>query len=487
MNKNPLQTQLLINGQWCDALDGARLAVRNPADDSILADVACAGSVDTERAIDAAVQAQEVLQAMTAAQRAALLRDIGEQLSAQQESIASLLTAEQGKPLPEARLEVEYARGFFSVAADQLLAIEADAARVQRFGDKDVVLSRRSVGVTASITPWNFPLAMNAKKFAPALAMACPQIHKPSEQTPLTALAFGQLCCEVGVPAGALNIVMGDPVAIGEALLKSEHVRRVSFTGSTEVGRLLRRNAGAHLPQLAFELGGHAPFIVTASADIDDAVAGAIACKFRNGGQACISANRFLVHRSMYSSFIERLVKCANELRVGRGTDPDVAIGPLINDAAIAKVERHVADAIECGARLCLGGKRVRPTWLGRESPSRFYAPTVLADCTPRMLTFQEETFGPVCPIMAFDSEAQAIALANDSPYGLAAYVWSGDPDEGLRIAEALEVGIVGVNDPSPATPFVPFGGVKASGWGREGGREALLEYAPTTTISFGQ
>jgi succinate-semialdehyde dehydrogenase/glutarate-semialdehyde dehydrogenase len=416
------------------------------------------------------------------AQRSTMLESIATLVGERSEALATTITLEQGKPLAEARAEVAYARGFYEGAALEGRAMKPTEALRNHPPGKDIVLQATPVGTTAAITPWNFPVAMLAKKLAPALAMGCSQVLKPAEETPLTALAFAELCLDAGLPPGVLNVITGMPQEIGEEMLSNPAVRKISFTGSTDVGRMLRRNAGSHLPQLTLELGGHAPFIVMEGADLERAVAGAIASKFRNAGQACISPNRFFVQDSVHDEFVGMLVEAASGLRVGNGMEEGIDIGPLINDAGMEKVEQHVSDALDRGAECRLGGRRVAVEGLA----DRFFAPTVLTGCLPEMQCFQEETFGPVCPVRAFADEEEVVRESNASPYGLAGYLWSGDHEQGLRIAEQMEVGIVGINDASPATPHVPFGGIKQSGWGREGSAHALMEYAPVKTISFG-
>ena len=477
-----MQTLNLIGGQWCQADSGARFPVLNPADDSQVAEVPDCGAAETLRAIEAAERARFEFLARPLGERTDLLRSISDRMGQQVEALSELLTAEQGKPISEARGEVDYARSFLDGAAYEAdrfpLVEELDRERT----GKRVLVHPTSIGTTAAITPWNFPIAMLAKKVGPAFAMGCSMVLKPSEETPLSALAFAEICVDCGLPPGVLNVLTGRPEVIGRVLLESPLVRKISFTGSTDVGRLLVHGAATNLPRLSLELGGHAPFIVLEGADLDAAVAGALACKFRNGGQACISANRFLIQRSVHDDFVERLRLAAEALVVGRGTDPGVQIGPMINDGAMAKIDQHVADALEHGASCILGGRHLHLEGL----TDRFYAPTILVGCTPEMLCFREETFGPVCPVRAFDTVDEAVALANDSPYGLAGYLWAADSEEAVAIARRLEVGVVGVNDPAPVTAHTPFGGVKSSGWGREGGRAALEEYVPVQTISLG-
>ena len=477
-----MQTQNLVDGEWRPSKSGATFPVLDPADDSLVARVPDCGADETREAIAAAEAAHPRFLEQPLRERTALLRRISARMAADRDRLAELLTAEQGKPLAEARGEVDYARSFLDVAADEAermpLVEELDALVT----GKEILIHPTAVGVTAAITPWNFPIAMLAKKVGPAFAMGCSMVLKPAEETPLSALAFGAICMEEGLLPGALNIITGEPAAIGGEMLDNPSVRKVSFTGSTEVGRLLVRASARNLTRLALELGGHAPFIVTASADIDAAVAGAMACKFRNGGQACISANRFLIHSEVHEEFVEKLARAVGTIVAGRGTDPGVTQGPLIDDAAMRKIDEHVSDALEHGARCVVGGEHLTIEGL----TDRFYAPTILDGCTPEMLCFREETFGPVCPIHVFERLEDAIRIANDTPYGLAAYLWDGEHDHAVAVARRLEAGVVGVNDPSPVTAHTPFGGVKQSGWGREGGRAGLEEYVPLQTISIG-
>jgi succinate-semialdehyde dehydrogenase/glutarate-semialdehyde dehydrogenase len=477
-----MQTLNLIGEDWTSADSGRTFEVRNPADDSLLATVPECGLQETRRAIEAAENARVHFAALSIPRRSAMLMGISTLLGERREELARTITLEQGKPIAESRDEIEYARGFFEVSAHEAESTLHVAAMKGQPVGKEVLLHATPVGTTAAITPWNFPLAMLAKKLSAALAVGCTQVIKPAEETPLSALAFAELCLDAGLPPGVLNVVTGNPQEIGAEMLRNPIVRKISFTGSSEVGRLIRRNAGTHLPQITLELGGHAPFIVMEGADLEGTVAGAIASKFRNAGQACISPNRFFVQDSIHDEFVTMLIEAAAALRLGNGLEEGVQIGPIFNDEGLAKVERHVTDAMEHGAKCRLGGSRVAIEGLA----NRFFAPTVLTGCGPEMLCFREETFGPVCPVRSFGSEEEVIREANASPYGLAGYLWCAQHEQGRRIAEQLEVGIVGVNDPSPATPHVPFGGVKESGWGREGSAHALMEYAPVKTISFG-
>jgi succinate-semialdehyde dehydrogenase/glutarate-semialdehyde dehydrogenase len=402
-------------------------------------------------------------------------------METEQERLGQLMTWEQGKPLQEARGEVAYAASFIDWAAEEGKRIYGETIPASH-PNKRIIVLRQPVGVCAAITPWNFPAAMITRKLGPALAAGCTLVIKPAEQTPLTALALGELCLEAGVPPGDVNIITGDPQAIGKELLENSTVRKLSFTGSTEVGRLLVKLSAQNLTRLSLELGGHAPFIVFADADLDRAVEALMVAKFRNMGQTCICANRVLVEASVHAEFSARLVAAVARLRIGCGSDEGVQVGPLIDDQAVRKVESHVSDAVSKGAKIEIGGQRTSVPGLS----DRFYAPTVLSGVTKNMLIFEEETFGPVCPLLTFQTEAEAISLANDSPYGLAAYFFTKDASRLMRVAEALDYGILGVNDGSPSTAQAPFGGMKHSGFGREGGHHVMHEYLEVKYLSWG-
>ena len=476
-----MQTRNLIDGRWQDADDGSALPVLDPADDSLIAEVPACGRDEANRAVAAAARAFDSFQAMPAVERAALLRAISCLMSERKDALAELLTREQGKPLSESMGEVDYARSYLDGAALELEGRSRETRLDRALTGKTILVRPTPLGVAALITPWNFPYAMLTKKIGPAFAMGCPVVVKPSEETPLTALAFAEVCVDAGVPAGVLNVVTGEPVEIGAAFFESPDVRIVSFTGSTATGRKLVEASSRQLPRLALELGGHAPFLVLADADLESAVTGLMISKFRNGGQTCVSPNRILVHRTLHDDFVARLSRRMSALVPGRGLDPGTTLGPMINDDGVRKVRAHVADAVARGARIVLGGDLVEVPGLA----PRFHAPTILLDATPDMACFQEETFGPVCPIMAFDDVDDAIMIANSLPYGLASYVWSSRTAQALHVAERLHTGIVGINDPAPVTSWTPFGGRKQSGWGIEGGAAALDEYAPPKTYSM--
>ncbi|MFG0284747.1 MAG: NAD-dependent succinate-semialdehyde dehydrogenase [Phycisphaerales bacterium JB039] len=475
-----METRNLIGGEWVTADSGEQIDVYNPATDALLGAVPKAGAGETARAIGAAHDAWEGWRSRTGAERGGLVRQLAEAMRRDRERLAALMTAEQGKPLAEAAGEINYAASFFDFAAGEAERIYGDTIPASA-PDKRILAIRQPVGVCAIVTPWNFPAAMITRKLGPALAAGCTAVIKPASATPLSALAIGELAVEAGIPAGVINIVTGSSREISSAIFADRRVRKLSFTGSTEVGRQLMRQASDNLLRLSLELGGHAPLIVFDDADVDVAVKGAIASKFRNAGQTCICANRFFVQEGIYDEFVARFEQAVAALRVGDGMAEGAQIGPLIDDDAIEKVERHVADAREKGARLRIGGRRIRIDGLA----DRFYAPTVLEDVTADMLCFQEETFGPVAPLRRFTTEDEAVELANDSPYGLASYFFTRDASRLMRVAERLEYGIVGANDGAPSTAQAPFGGVKQSGFGREGGKYVMDEYTEIKYISW--
>ncbi|MEZ4401197.1 MAG: NAD-dependent succinate-semialdehyde dehydrogenase [Kofleriaceae bacterium] len=477
-----MQTSNLIGGEWIRAADGAELAVHDPATDRVLAQVPRGGAGEAVAAVDAAAQALPAWRALTAGARGRLLRALADRMLAQQDQLAALLTAEQGKPLAEAKGEIAYAASFIDWAAEEGKRLYGELIPASAAHRRIMVL-RQPVGVCAVITPWNFPTAMITRKLGPALAAGCTVVIKPAEQTPLSALAVGQLAHDVGIPPGVINIVTGDAPAIGDAWLRDPRVRKLSFTGSTEVGRILMAKAATNLTRLSLELGGHAPFLVFDDADVELAVAGAMASKFRNMGQTCICPNRFLVQAGVYDAFVGRLQAEVEAMKLGAGDEPGVTVGPLIDDAAVAKVQRHVADAQAHGGRLRTGGTVGAPR---AGLTNRFFRPTILEDVTSAMLVSQEETFGPVAAIRRFQTEDEGIALANDSPYGLASYFFTRDASRLMRVAEALEYGIVGANDGAPSTAQAPFGGVKHSGFGREGGHHVMHEYVEVKYVSWG-
>lgn len=456
-----------IDGQWLTA--GTPYAVLNPATGETIAEVPRAGAEETNAAIAAAEHALPAWRGKLAKERAVILRRWAELMLASQEDLAALLSREQGKPLAEARGEVAYAASFLEWFAEEARRVYGDVIPSPKV-DARVVVTKEPVGVVAAITPWNFPLAMVTRKVGPALAAGCTLILKPSEETPLSAFALAVLAEQAGVPAGVFNIVSGDATAIGGALQASSVVRKLTFTGSTRTGKLLMRQAADTLKKVSLELGGNAPFIVFDDADLDAAVRGAMASKFRNTGQTCVCVNRFYVQDGVYEAFTAKLADAVRALRVGNALEGDTEQGPLINSAALAKVEQHVGDALEKGARLLCGGRRHA---LG----GTFFEPTVLTEARADMTIAGEETFGPVAACFRFRDEAQVLRLANDTPYGLSAYFYSRDIGRVWRVAEGLEAGIVGINEGIISTEVAPFGGIKESGMGREGSKYGIDDY----------
>ncbi|WP_062226770.1 NAD-dependent succinate-semialdehyde dehydrogenase [Aureimonas frigidaquae] len=469
--KNPslLRDACLLDGAWVDADDGSKVDVTNPANGSVVGTVPSMGAAETERAIAAAARAFPAWSARPAKERAAILRRWFELLVANADDLAALMTAEQGKPLAEARGEALYAASFVEWFAEEAKRVygETIPAPTQ---DKRIIVLRQPIGVTAAITPWNFPAAMITRKAAPALAAGCPMIVKPAMQTPLTALALAALAEEAGVPAGILQIVTGKAAAVGGALTQSATVRKLSFTGSTEVGRVLMAQCAPTIKKLSLELGGNAPFIVFDDADLDAAVDGAIASKYRNAGQTCVCSNRIYVQSGVYDAFAQKLAERVRSLTVGDGTQAGVVIGPLIDAKAVEKVEEHIGDAVAAGAQVLVGGNR-------HELGGTFFEPTVLTGVTKAMKVAREETFGPVAPLFRFDDEADVIAEANDTEFGLAAYFYTENVRRTWRVAEALEYGMVGHNTGLISNEVAPFGGVKQSGLGREGSHLGIEEY----------
>jgi succinate-semialdehyde dehydrogenase / glutarate-semialdehyde dehydrogenase len=472
----------LIGGHRLGAHGGGEIEVRNPSTDALIATVPDGRAADVTSAIAAAHVALPAWRALPGIERARMLRRLADLMMRDQERLAEIITLEVGKPIAEARNEIAYAAGFFEWSAGEAERIYGDV--VPAFTPrKRILVLRQAIGVAAAITPWNLPSAMVTRKVGPALAAGCTMIVKPASKTPLSAIAIGELAMEAGLPDGVVNIVTGRAAEIAETLLADARVRALSFTGSTEVGKRLMVLAAAHVTRLGLELGGHAPVLVFDDADIDLAVAGALAAKYRNAGQTCIAANRIYVQAGIHDRFVDALAAAFRQLSVGDGFTPGTHIGPLVDDRAVAKVEEHVADAVAGGATIVTGGQRL-PTPAGHAD--RFYAPTVMTGVSPGMAIMREETFGPVAPVVRFVDEADAIAQANDTPYGLAAYLYTRDASRLIRVAEALEYGIIGANDGLPSTPQAPFGGVKESGLGREGGRWGLDEYLETKFISWG-
>lgn len=458
-----------LGGEWVSARNGALLDVTDPATGAVIAQVPNMGAAETGDAIRAADRAWGPWRALTAGERSDILRRWRELLLAHQEELACLMTAEQGKPLAEARGEVIYGASFLDWFAEEGRRIYGDIIPSHR-ADKRLLTLKQPIGVCALITPWNFPLAMLTRKAGAALAAGCTLVAKPDEDTPLTALALAVLAERAGIPPGAFNVVTGDPVPIGGELTANPIVRKLSFTGSTEVGQLLMRQSADTVKKLTLELGGNAPFIVFDDADLDAAVEGAMQSKYRNTGQTCICANRILVQDGIHDAFAERLAAKVRDLKVGPGTEAGSEQGPLINTQAVDKVEAHIADALGKGANLLVGGAR-------HSLGGTFFQPTVLVGVTPDMRAAREETFGPVAPLLRFDTEEAAITMANDTRYGLAAYFYSRDLGRIWRVAEALEYGMIAVNSGAISTTVAPFGGVKQSGLGREGSRYGIEEY----------
>jgi succinate-semialdehyde dehydrogenase/glutarate-semialdehyde dehydrogenase len=467
-----LKRQGWIDGQWVDADSGRVFAVTDPATGRKIVDVADMGVAETRRAIDAAARALPAWRARTAKDRAAVLRRWFDLVIAHTEDLALLMTTEQGKPLAEARGEVAYGASFIEWFAEEGKRAYGDVIPTTA-NDRRLLVVKQPIGVCAAITPWNFPIAMITRKVAPALAAGCTVVAKPAEATPLSALALVELANQAGIPPGVFNLVVADAAgapAIGLELCTNPIVRKVSFTGSTEVGRILLRQSADMVKKLSLELGGNAPFIVFDDADLDAAVEGALASKYRNAGQTCVCANRLYVQDSVYDAFAAKLADRVSQLKVGAGTEAGVMIGPLIETAAIEKVKSHVADALAKGARVLLGGKP-------HERGGLFFEPTVLTGVTSAMQVAREETFGPVAPLFRFKDEAEAIAMANDTEFGLAAYFYSRDIGRVFRVAEALESGMVCANSGLLSNEVSPFGGVKQSGLGREGSSYGLDEY----------
>ncbi|MCO5976160.1 NAD-dependent succinate-semialdehyde dehydrogenase [Ideonella oryzae] len=472
-----LKTDALINGEWVGA--NSRFEVTDPATGQKLADVANHGPESAHHAIVAANKAWPIWRAKTAKERATILMKWFQLLQANADDLARLMTAEQGKPLAEAKGEVGYGASFLEWFAEEGKRVYGETIPTTD-NNKRYLVIKQPIGVCAAITPWNFPIAMITRKVAPALAAGCPVVIKPAEQTPLSALAVAELAQRAGMPAGVLNILTADganSIEIGKVLCSSDVVRHLSFTGSTEVGRILAAQCASTVKKVSLELGGNAPFIVFDDADLDSAVEGAMVSKYRNAGQTCVCANRFYVQEAVYDTFVEKLAEKARAMKTGSGFEAGVTQGPLIDDAAVAKVERHVADALDKGATLVAGGER-----LG----DRFYTPTVLANVTGEMLCAKEETFGPVAPIFRFKDEAEVVELANATEFGLASYFYSRDIGRIFRVGEALEYGMVGINTGLISTAEVPFGGIKQSGLGREGAHQGMEDYVEVKYLCLG-
>lgn len=478
--QNPalLRSQCYIDGQWLDGDASDALTITNPATGATLTRIKACSAAQTQMAIDAATLAQRQWRKRTAADRASILQAWHQQMLDNQEDLAQIMTAEQGKPLAEARGEIAYAAAFLSWFAEEGKRTYGDVIP-SPFPNSRIVVTKEPVGVCAAITPWNFPAAMITRKVAPALAAGCAMIVKPAEQTPLSALALAVLAEQAGVPAGIFNVVVGNPRVIGAELTGSDKVRKLSFTGSTEVGRLLMQQCAPTLKKLTLELGGNAPFMVFDDADLDAAVAGAVASKYRNAGQTCVCANRFLVQAGVYEQFAAKLSQAVASLKVGNGADEGITQGPLIDAAALCKVEELVANALAGGATIIGGGRR-------HELGGTFYVPTVLTGVLPTMRVAKEEIFGPVAPLFRFETEDEAIQMANDTEFGLAAYFYARDIGRVWRVADALEYGMVGINSGVISTEVAPFGGMKSSGLGREGSHYGIDEYLEVKYLNMG-
>ena len=477
-DKQLFRQQGLIGDQWQGAFSGATIDVIDPATQAVLGTVPDMGRDDTRAAIAAAAKAYATWRAKTNAERAALLEAWHGLMIAHLDDLARILTLEQGKPLEESRGEIRYGASFVKWFAEEARRIGGTTIPSPT-PDRRIVVLKEPVGVCAIITPWNFPNAMITRKVAPALAAGCTVVIKPSDFTPYSALALGVLAERAGIPAGVINIVTGMPTEIGAEIMANETVRKISFTGSTRVGSLLMRGAADSVKRISLELGGNAPFIVFDDADLDLAIEGAIMSKFRNGGQTCVCANRILVQAGVYDAFADKLVARVKAMKVGSGLEPGVAIGPMINEAAISKINRHVADALSKGARIA-----AQPATLPKGP--QFTAPIVLTEATTDMVLAHEETFGPVAPLFRFETDEEAIAIANATPFGLAAYFYTRDLKRSWRVAEALEAGMVGLNTGMVSTEVAPFGGVKQSGLGREGAQVGIEEYLETKAFHIG-
>ncbi|HBY8786466.1 TPA: NADP-dependent succinate-semialdehyde dehydrogenase [Klebsiella pneumoniae] len=470
--------QSLIDGQWRDAPNGDVIAVTNPANGEQLGSVPKMGADETREAIEAANRALPAWRALTAKERANILRRWFDLMMENQDDLARLMTLEQGKPLAEAKGEISYAASFIEWFAEEGKRIYGDTIPGHQ-ADKRLLVIKQPIGVTAAITPWNFPAAMITRKAGPALAAGCTMVLKPASQTPFSALALAELANRAGIPAGVFNVVTGSAGAVGGELTSNPLVRKLSFTGSTEIGRQLMEQCAKDIKKVSLELGGNAPFIVFDDADLDKAVEGALASKFRNGGQTCVCANRLYVQDGVYDRFAEKLQQAVEKLRIGDGLQDGVTTGPLIDEKAVAKVEEHIADAIAKGAKVVTGGK---PHALG----GNFFQPTILVNVPDSAKVAKEETFGPLAPLFRFKDEADVIAQANDTEFGLAAYFYARDLSRVFRVGEALEYGIIGINTGIISTEVAPFGGVKASGLGREGSKYGIEDYLEIKYMCIG-
>ena len=470
--------QAYIGGRWCEADNGTSFQVTNPATGEVLGQVPDMGAAETRRAIEAAKAAWPGWRHKTAKERANLLRKWHDLMMANLEDLARLMTAEQGKPLAESKGEISYAASFIEWFAEEGKRVYGDTIP-SPWNDRRLVVVKEPVGVCCAITPWNFPAAMITRKAGPALAAGCTMVAKPAESTPLSAFALAVLAERAGIPAGVFNVLTGDPKAIGGEMTSNPDVRKITFTGSTEVGRLLMRQSAETIKKVSLELGGNAPLIVFDDADLDAAVEGTIISKFRNTGQTCVCANRLYVQDGVYDAFAEKLIAAVKQLKVGNGFEAGVAQGPLIDEAAVEKAEDHISDAVSKGARVLLGGKR-------HSLGGTFFEPTVLADVTSAMKVAREETFGPVAPLFRFYKDEDAVQFSNDTEFGLASYFYSRDVGRIWRVAEGLEYGLVGINTGLISTEVVPFGGMKQSGIGREGSHYGIDEFIEVKYLCFG-
>jgi succinate-semialdehyde dehydrogenase/glutarate-semialdehyde dehydrogenase len=473
-----LRQQCYINGEWVNAEGGETIPVTNPATGEVIGSVPKMGAIETRRAIDAANQAWNAWRRKTGKERSSILRRWYELMMANQEDLAVILTSEQGKPLAESRGEIAYGAGFIEWFAEEAKRVYGDTIPAHQ-PDKRIVVIKEPIGVCAAITPWNFPCAMIARKAGPALAVGAPMVVKPASQTPFSALAMAELAHRAGIPAGIFNVVTGAATAIGAEMTANPRVRKVTFTGSTEIGKVLMQQSASTVKKVSMELGGNAPFIVFDDADLDAAVEGVMVSKYRNSGQTCVCANRILVQDSVYDAFAMKLAVAVSQLKVGDGMEAGMQQGPLIDENAVKKVEQHIADAVAQGAELLLGGKRHA---LGHT----FFEPTILTGVTANMQVAKEETFGPLAPLFRFSSEEEAIRLANDTEFGLAAYFYARDIGRIWRVSEALESGMIGINAGLISTEVAPFGGVKQSGLGREGSKYGIEDYLEIKYLCMG-
>ena len=468
----------LIGGEWVQADSGETIDVTNPATGLKLGTVPKSGRAETIRAIEAAQKAFESFRKTTASERSKMLRALHDALMDNQQTLAELLTMEQGKSLTESKGEIASSAGYILWFAEEARRVYGDVVP-SPWGDRRIMVTKEPTGVVAAITPWNFPSSMLARKIGPAIAAGCTAVVKPATQTPYSGLAWGALCEEVGIPAGVVNIVTGSASEIGKALTTHPLVKKITFTGSTEVGKMLIEQSASTVKKVSMELGGNAPFLVFDDADLDRAVEGAVMAKYRNSGQTCVCTNRFFVQAGIYDRFVEKFAEASAALKVGPGLDDGVQQGPLIDDKAVEKVEEFIADAQSKGGKVVTGGKR-------HELGGTFFQPTVIAEATPEMNFMKDEIFGPVAPIFRFEQEKDAVAMANDTEFGLASYFYTSTLGRAFRVMEGLKYGMVGINEGIITTPEAPFGGVKESGIGREGGHQGIEDYLDTKYVCIG-